>query len=108
MMQFQINLSSECFMFHKFLLLVILFVACTAQFAAADTTSKIIGTRVGMDKKAAHKRLQKIGKLEKEERKQQEIWALTNDPHYAYLIVAFNKERTKVRFVTAKAREGRI
>lgn len=93
-------------MFQKFLFLTILFFTFTSQFAAAQTKSEILGVRVGMHKDAAHKLLQKIGKLEKEERKQQEVWALAKNPHYAYLIVAFNKEYTEVRFVTAKARDN--
>ncbi len=50
------------------------------------------------------KRLNEIGKLDHEERKQQEIWALNNDPHYSHLILAFDKEKQDVRYITAKAR----
>ncbi len=44
--------------------------------------------------------------MDHEERKQQEIWALNNDPHYSHLIVAYDKEKQLVRFITAKAREN--
>jgi hypothetical protein len=43
--------------------------------------------------------------LEKEERRQQEVWRLTGDPVYSHLMVAFNKEYTAVRYVTAVAHE---
>lgn len=72
----------------------------------ADTKTEVLGIKVAMKREDARRQLQKIGRLEKEERKQQEIWTLTNDRHYAYLIVAFDKENTKVRYFTAKAREG--
>jgi hypothetical protein len=76
------------------------------QSVAAKTASDVLGIRVGMSKKDADNRLQKLGKLEKDERKQQQVWALTNDPHYSHLIVSFNKQFTEVRFVTAKAKEN--
>ena len=72
----------------------------------ADTKTEVLGIKVAMKRDDARRQLQKIGRLEKEERKQQEIWTLTNDRHYAYLIVAFDKENTKVRYFTARAREG--
>ncbi|MEO6589921.1 MAG: hypothetical protein ABIP06_11520 [Pyrinomonadaceae bacterium] len=59
-----------------------------------------------MSKEAAVKRLQEIGKLDREEAKQQEIWTLNNDPIYSHLIVAYDNEKQLVRFVTAKAREN--
>ena len=82
------------------------FLLCSVQLAAAKTNPEVLKIKLGMSVEEAHKQLKKIGKLEKEERKQQEIWALTNNPSYSHLIVAFDKEYKKVRFVTAKAREG--
>jgi len=93
-------------MLKKFIYLMILFAFCSVQLVAAKTASDVLGIRVGMSQKDADARLQKLGKLEKEERKQQQVWALTNDPNYSYLIVAFNKEFTEVRFITAKAKEN--
>jgi hypothetical protein len=58
-----------------------------------------------MSREEAHARLQSIGQLEKEERRQQEVWRLTNDPGYTHLMVAYNKEYTAVRYVTAVANE---
>lgn len=71
-----------------------------------QSNSDILGIKIGMSKEATVKRLQEIGKLDREERKQQEIWTLNNDPHYYYLIVAFDKEKQAVRYVTAKARDN--
>ena len=51
--------------------------------------SDILGIKIRMSKEAAVKRLQEIGKLDREERKQQEIWTLNDDPHYSFLIIAF-------------------
>lgn len=76
------------------------------HFAEARTKHEILGLRVGMSKDEALSRLQKIGTKDRDERKQQEIWILTNDKHYSYIIIAFDKDHTRVRFVTAKAREG--
>ena len=77
---------------------------CSALKTPSD--ADVLGIKIGMSKADAAKRLNEIGKLEKEESKQQEVWALTNDSHYSFLIVAFNKETQKVRFITAKAREN--
>jgi len=73
----------------------------------AEVKSDVLGLRLGMNKEAAHKILQRIGKLEKNESKQQEVWALSgSDRRFSYIIIAFNKEYTEVRFITAKAREN--
>ncbi len=66
----------------------------------------ILGIKIGMNKEDAAKRLNEIGKLQNEESNQQEVWALTDKPHYSFLIIGFNKKTQKVRFITAKAREN--
>ncbi|MDQ3042451.1 MAG: hypothetical protein M3R11_08765 [Acidobacteriota bacterium] len=71
----------------------------------AEVKSDVLGLRLGMNKEAAHKILQKIGKLEKTESKQQEVWVLNADRSFSYIIIAFDREYTEVRFITAKARE---
>lgn len=72
---------------------------------AKEPKPEIMGIKIGMSADAARERLRKIGKLEKEERKQQEIWHLNADERFEYLIVGFDKEYKQVRYVTAKARE---
>ena len=89
---------------------IIVTLCCLLMLAAACYTSsepepEILGVRLGMSREEAHARLQKIGKLEKEERGQQEVWRLNGDPSYTHLMVAYNKEYTSVRYVTAVANE---
>ncbi|MCA1626048.1 MAG: hypothetical protein LC768_06650 [Acidobacteria bacterium] len=93
----------------KNLLALLLF--CLIAFGCSNSSktqsnSDILGIRVGMSKDDTTKRLNEIGKLDHEERKQQEIWTLNNDPRYSHLIVAFDKEKQVVRYITAKAREN--
>jgi hypothetical protein len=91
--------------------LLALLMLCLITFSCSNPSktqsgSDILGIKIGMSKEATVKRLQEIGKLDREERKQQEIWTLNNDPHYYYLIVAFDKEKQAVRYITAKARDN--
>lgn len=82
--------------------LLLLAPACAAP---AGPEPEILGVRLGMSREDAHARLRSIGQLEKEERRQQEVWRLTNDPAYTHLMVAYNKEYTSVRYITAVANE---
>lgn len=82
--------------------LLLLVTACSH---AAGPKPEILGVRLGMSRAEAHARLQGIGKLEREERRQQEVWRLDGDPSYTHLMVAYNKEYTSVRYVTAVANE---
>lgn len=89
---------------------IVVTVCCLLLLAAACSTAvepkpEIVGVRLGMSREEAHARLQEIGKLEKVERKQQEVWRLTDDPNYSHLIVAYNKQYTSVRYATAVAHE---
>ncbi|HEX8719112.1 MAG TPA: hypothetical protein VF736_00590 [Pyrinomonadaceae bacterium] len=85
-------------------------ICCLLLLAPACSTAvkprpEILGVRLGMTREEAHARLQAIGRLEKQERRQQEVWRLTGDPSYTHLMVAYNKEYTSVRYVTAVANE---
>ncbi|HEX7312968.1 MAG TPA: hypothetical protein VF297_03560 [Pyrinomonadaceae bacterium] len=82
--------------------LLLLAPACSKE---AKSGPGILGVRLGMTREEAHARLRSIAKLEKEERKQQEVWRLTGDPSYTHLMVAYNREYTSVRYVTAVANE---
>lgn len=86
--------------------LILLTVFCFTGQVRAETETDVFGIEIGMSKEKAHEKLEKIGKLEKNESKNQEVWVVNEDPRFSYLIVAFNKEYTEVRFVTAKAREN--
>jgi len=65
---------------------------------------EIMGIRLGMSKQDAHARLKRIGSLEKEERKRQEVWAVS-DRRVSHLLVGFDGE-LRVRYVTVIARPG--
>lgn len=86
--------------------LLLLTVLCFLTQVRAETKTEILGITIGMSKDQAHQMLAKIGNLDKNESKNQEVWVLTEDPLFSHLIVAFNREYTQVRFVTAKAREN--
>ena len=77
----------------------------TACSTADKPRPEILGVRLGMSREEAHARLREIGKLEKEERGRQEVWRLDGDPSYTHLMVAYDKERASVRYVTAVANE---
>jgi hypothetical protein len=94
----------------KMLLVCLLTLAAGAALPAAaaapeEPEPEVLGIRIGMSMEEAHARLSKMGRLEKEERKQQEVWALSGDERFAFLIVGFEKQSRRVRYVTAKARE---
>jgi hypothetical protein len=86
--------------------LLILLALFSVQTSEAKTKSDILGISLGMSYDEATRRLQKIGKLEKNESKLQEIWTLNKNASFSHLIVGFDKETKEVRFVTAKALAG--
>jgi hypothetical protein len=73
-----------------------------AIVAAKSPDPEVLGIRLSMSQKDAHARLKGKGKLEKEERKRQEVWALS-DRRVSHLIVGFDADY-RVRYVTAIAR----
>jgi hypothetical protein len=88
-------------------LLLTLLVAAVAQAKGKEPPKEILGIRVGMSQSDAHGRLRKAGRLEKEERKRQEVWALSRDRRFGHIIIGFDADN-KVRYVTALARpDGR-
>lgn len=72
---------------------------------AAELERDILGIRLGMAKADAQKRLNEIGKFQRDERKRQDIWEV-RDERFSHLIVGFDKE-DKLRYVTATAREDK-
>ena len=76
-----------------------------ATAAAKPAPSRdIMGLRLNLSKDAARKLLKKLGHLQREERRRQEVWEL-NDPRYSHIVVGFDQEK-RVRFVTAFTRPG--
>ena len=65
----------------------------------------VLGIRIGMGRDEVHRRLQKLGTLEREVRGRQEVWNLTREPRFASLMVGFDTG-FQVRYVTAISREG--
>lgn len=65
----------------------------------------VLGLRLGMTQTEVHRRLQKIGTLDREVRGRQEVWSLSSETRFASLLIGFDKD-FKVRYVTAIAREG--
>jgi hypothetical protein len=63
-----------------------------------------MGISLDMSRADAHTRLKAMGNLEKEERKRQEVWAIT-DPRISHLLVGYDTDY-RVRYVTAIARSG--
>lgn len=85
---------------------VLLLAAALAPPAAAQKTkSELFGLRLGMAEPEARERLSKLGRLEREERRDA-VWALDGDRRFSHLVVGFDKESRRVRYVTAKARAG--
>jgi hypothetical protein len=87
-------------------MLLLLTVGMSVAAAGRDNGPRrdIVGLRLDMTKEDAHSRLQKIGTLQREERKRQEVWEV-RDPNFSHVIVGFDKQ-SRIRFVTAVAREG--
>ena len=87
-------------------LLTISVLLVMVAFAAADakTRPQIMGVSLSMSREAALARLKSLGRLEREERKRQEVWAV-NDARVSHLLVGYDAEY-RVRYVTAIARNG--
>ena len=71
--------------------------------AAGEPKRDILGMHLEMTQEEATKRLNQIGSLEREERKQQAVWQV-RDASFSHLIIGMTKEG-KLRYVTAVARE---
>jgi hypothetical protein len=65
----------------------------------------IQGITLGMPREAVRSTLASKATFEREERKRQEVWTLTDDTRFASLIVGYDESWT-VRFVTAVAKEN--
>jgi hypothetical protein len=85
-------------------LLVLIALPAMASVEGKSPSPEVLGIRLSMSQKEAHARLKAKGNLEKEERKRQEVWALS-DRRVSHLIVGFDPDY-RVRYVTAIARTG--
>jgi hypothetical protein len=85
-------------------LFVVLGLGTLATGVEAKARPEILGVALSMSHEAAQARLKTLGRLEKEERKRQEVWAV-NDPRISHLLVGYDTEY-RVRYITAIARNG--
>jgi len=61
---------------------------------AKDPTREVLGLRLGMGEQSARSRLQKIATWQKPPfKKRLEVWILSHDPTYNYLIVKFKNSQ---------------
>lgn len=70
--------------------------------AAKQPAPRILGLRLGMSYDQARSRLVEIGQFKSEDEGQQ-VWILTHDQRYQYVIIGFDRDR-QVRYVTVLAR----
>jgi len=87
------------------LLALLVLVATPAAAATRGLQDSVLGLRLGMSQREVHRRLEKIGTLDREVRGRQEVWMLKSEPRFASLLVGFDANY-KVRYITAIAREG--
>ena len=85
-------------------LILLALAACARDGGGHD----VLGLHVGMSRDDAVRRLEQLGRKERDERKQQEVWALNEHPDYTHLLLGFNKEKTELRYITAVAKPGRV
>lgn len=83
-------------------LCLLLALAASAGAAQAKVRPEIMGVALEMSREAALARLKSIGRLEKDDRRRQEVWAI-KDPRISHLLVGYDAEY-RVRYVTAIAR----
>lgn len=84
--------------------IILTMLSCARKTASDNNLPKdILGISVGMDKNEAHDHLKEIGKLIREEQKNQEVWVLKDGSRFGHLAVGFTKENL-VRYVTAIAK----
>ena len=83
-------------------LVLLLIFGVSAGVIAATPKPEIMGISLGMSRADAHSRLQSLGKLEREIRKRQEVWAI-KDARISHLLVGYDPD-LRVRYVTAIAR----
>jgi hypothetical protein len=82
---------------------MILLIAAATQSKGKGPPHEILSISLGMTRADVHARLQKIGHLEKEERKRQEVWGLKQNAYFSHLLIGFDSD-FKVRYLTAVAR----
>ena len=90
---------------HATFLLALTLLLLAVPASGRSLPDNVLGLRIGMAQNEVHRRLQKMGTMEREERGRQEVWTLASEPRFASVLVGFDTG-FKVRYVTAIAREG--
>jgi hypothetical protein len=86
------------------LVLALLLASCATSSPSSRTApDDILGVRLNMPRAEVRSVLEGSGKLEREERKRQEVWTI-DDPRYESLIIGYDPQ-WNVRFVTAVAKK---
>lgn len=81
---------------------LLLVISVLVSAAAAQPRPEILGISLDMKRDDAVARLKSIGSLEREARKQQQVWAV-KDARISHLLVGYDPDG-RVRYVTAIAR----
>lgn len=89
----------------RVLLPLLFLVAIPVTAEARSLQDNVLGLRLGMSQQEIHRRLEKIGTLDREVRGRQEVWMLKNEPRFASVLVGFDRDY-RVRYITGIAREG--
>ena len=84
-------------------LMSLFFAASITAMPPKELAREIFGVRIGMNGDEARTQLKKVGRLQREERKRQEVWEV-RDPRFSHIIIQFEKGTQLVHFVTAVAR----
>ena len=79
----------------------ILFGACATK-SALELPRAILGIGIGMKRADVQKHLKELAEFERDDRKQQQIWRLKNDPRYSHVALGFDKSG-EVRYITVFA-----
>ncbi len=82
--------------------LAFLVLSLTASAVGKQPGPEILGLRLGMPYDRARARLNIIGQFKSEDEGQQ-VWSLSYDKHYQYLIIGFDRDRS-VRYITVLTR----
>src|SRR5687768_3799560 len=86
------------------LVLALLLTSCATSSPSSRTApDDILGVRLNMPRAEVRSVLGESGKFEREERKRQEVWTVS-DPRYESLIIGYDPQ-WNVRFVTAVAKK---
>ncbi len=86
-------------------LALLILVGIPTLASGRNLQDNILGLRLGMSQREVHRRLEKMGTLDREVRGRQEVWMLKSEPRFASVLVGFDPNY-KVRYITAIAREG--